>query len=288
MGGFCSLFLNFVTYSFLGWVCETAYCSILAKKFINRGFLNGPFCPVYGFGALIIIYLLGGLPKNAAIIFFAGTVITTALEYITGVLLEMVFHAKWWDYSDNRFNFKGRICLLNSTLFGLLSVALMLFILPAVNSLVNLLSDAAKIWLTAGLFAYFAADMSVTIGSMHSLNVRLEKISATLSSIKDKLDNSEFYNALNVKERLEKLREIIDTENGRAIYDSLENFRERIKNLELDNKIFQKRLLKAFPQLRSTRYPEVLNSIKDRVLSLKKGNMKTDAVEKEKKVLINK
>lgn len=288
MGIFCGLFLNFVIYSFLGWLCETTYCSIPEKKFINRGFLNGPFCPIYGFGALLIIFLLENLSRNAVIVFLAGTAITTALEYFTGFLLEVVFHAKWWDYSQNKFNFKGRICLANSIMFGLLSVALVYFIQPLAGLTVSLIPLTAKIWLTAGFFAYFAADISVTVGSMHNLNVRIESIGATLSAVKDKLDNSEFYNALNVKERLEKLHEILDTENGRAIYDSLENFRERIKQLELDNKIFQNRLIKAFPHLRSTRYPDVLNSIKEKILSRKRGSEKAADSAKEKKILISK
>lgn len=288
MGELCSLFLNFVIYSFFGWVCETTYCSVPEKKFINRGFLNGPFCPVYGFGALLIIFMLGSLPKNIVLVFFAGTAITTVLEYLTGFLLEVIFHAKWWDYSHSKFNFKGRICLANSMLFGILSVALMFFIQPFVNSIVSMLSFSAKIWLSAGIFAYFIADMSVTIGTMHNLNVRLERISTTISAIKDRLDNSEFYNALNVKERLEKLHEILDTENGRAVYDSLENFRERLKQLEFDNKVFQKRLIKAFPHLSSTRYPEVLNSIREKVLNLKREAGKNEDSKKEEKVLINK
>lgn len=282
MGEFCSLFLNFIIYSFIGWICETLYCSVFAKKFINRGFLNGPFCPVYGFGALLIIFLLGNLPKNIVLVFLAGTIITTILEYFTGWLLEAIFHAKWWDYSHNKFNIKGRICLTNSILFGLLSVILVLFIQPFVNSVVAILPYIAKMWMTGSLFAYVIADMSVTIRSMHCLNVRLETISRTVSAIKDRLDNSEFYNALNVKERLEKLHEILDTENGRAVNASLENFRERLRQLEFDNKIFQKRLIKAFPHLSSTRYPDVLNSIKEKVLNRKREIKKNDDTKKRK------
>lgn len=266
MAEFCDLFLKFSIYSFLGWVCETVYCSFLFKKFVNRGFLNGPFCPVYGFGAIILLYILKPLPKNALLIFLAGMIITTTLEYITAVILEKLFHAKWWDYSKNKFNYKGRICLLNSTLFGLLSVALIFFIEPVTVWLISPISQGVKYLLSALLAVYFIADSIITVASMHKLNLRLEALSRAFSTLKEKLDNTGFYNALNIRERLDRIHELLNTDKGRAIYKSIESIRARIKNLETDNHAFQKRIIKAFPGIRSTKYPEPLNIIKEKVL----------------------
>lgn len=266
MSGFCDLFLSFTIYSFLGWVCETVYCSVLFKKFVNRGFLNGPFCPVYGFGAVILLYILKPLPKNALLIFSAGIVITTMLEYITACILEKLFHAKWWDYSRNKFNYKGRVCLLNSILFGLLSVTLIFLIKPFTVWLISLMPQNVKYWLFTLLTVYFIADISITVASMYKLNLRLEALNHAFSAVKEKLDNTGFYNALNIRERLEKVHELLNTDKGRAIYNSIESIRSHIKQLETDNRTFQKRIIKAFPSISSTKYPELLNIIKEKVL----------------------
>ena len=115
-------FLSFVAYSFLGWCCETTYCSIGAGHFINRGFLSGPVCPVYGFGAMAVILLLEPVKNSAALVFLLGMAVASVLEYITGWLLETLFHTKWWDYSTYRFNIHGRVCLRNSLMLDRKSV----------------------------------------------------------------------------------------------------------------------------------------------------------------------
>ena len=96
------VFLLFLCYSFLGWACETVYCSIGKRKFVNRGFLNGPLCPVYGFGALAVLYFLRPVSDNIPLLFVSGMVLTSVIEYITGYLLEKLFATKWWDYSSRR------------------------------------------------------------------------------------------------------------------------------------------------------------------------------------------
>ena len=116
--------LLFTIYSLLGWVCESTYCSILAKKLITRGFLNGPFCPIYGVGALLIVKLLSPFSDNLVILFFASLLLTSLLEYLTGFAMEKLFHAKWWDYSGWFLNFKGRVCFWGALGFGAMSVLL--------------------------------------------------------------------------------------------------------------------------------------------------------------------
>ena len=132
-----NLFLTFCLYSFLGWVCESIYCSIGERKLINRGFLNGPVCPVYGFGAVIVVKLLTPFENNLVLLFLTGMAATSVLEYITGFLLETLFHTKWWDYSGRKCNIHGRVCLRNSLLFGGLSVIAMKLVNPVVAGLVD-------------------------------------------------------------------------------------------------------------------------------------------------------
>ncbi|HPL91825.1 MAG TPA: putative ABC transporter permease, partial [Treponemataceae bacterium] len=116
------LFLFFMAYSVIGWITEVVYCSVQERRLVNRGFLHGPLCPVYGFGALLVVFLLEPFSGSVLVLFLVGMALTTALEYITAWLLETAFSTRWWDYSDLPFNFRGRVCLLNSVLFGLMSL----------------------------------------------------------------------------------------------------------------------------------------------------------------------
>ena len=112
------ILLLFFYYSFLGWCVESAICSVNERKLINRGFLNGPLCPVYGVGAIGCIYLLLPLREHLVILYIASTLLVSVIEYFTGWLLETIFHTRWWDYSHYKFNIHGRVCLLNSLMFG--------------------------------------------------------------------------------------------------------------------------------------------------------------------------
>ncbi len=131
---------SFFVYSFFGWVWETSKCSIQQRRFINRGFLNGPIIPIYGFGGTIIFLLLHPIKKHWYLVFFLGIILATLLEYITSVLMEVLFHAKWWDYSENRFNFQGRICLLASIFWGFLSMVDLYVFAPFLERMIGLTS----------------------------------------------------------------------------------------------------------------------------------------------------
>ncbi len=97
----------FIIYAFLGWWTEVAFQTVTKGKFINIGFLNGPVCPIYGFGMIILLYLLGSLTDKILLLFIGSVLFTSILEYITGFILEKVFNDKCWDYSDKPFNIKG-------------------------------------------------------------------------------------------------------------------------------------------------------------------------------------
>ena len=111
-------FLLFMIYSFIGWILEIIDTVYMYRKIVNRGFLIGPYCPIYGFGALFIIYFLHPYTDSPLILFFMTIVICAILEYITSYLMEKVFKARWWDYSDRRFNIDGRVCLDTLIPFG--------------------------------------------------------------------------------------------------------------------------------------------------------------------------
>ena len=113
------LFLIFFTYGFLGWCSEVAFATLKTGGFVNRGFLNGPICPIYGFGMLIVVVCLTPLNDSWPLLFLGSMALTTALEFFTGWVLEKLFQTKWWDYSERKFNVKGYICLEFSILWHL-------------------------------------------------------------------------------------------------------------------------------------------------------------------------
>ena len=136
--------LYFWAYSFLGWVVESTFCSINEHKLINRGFLSGPICPIYGFGALIVILSLTPFLSHPLFLFIDAVVLTSILEYSTSYAMEKLFHARWWDYSQHHFNLNGRICLATSLSFGGLSVFVMYVLHPGIVRLIGLLPQIVQ------------------------------------------------------------------------------------------------------------------------------------------------
>lgn len=172
----------------MGWVCECIYCSILDKKFTNRGFLSGPLCPVYGFGALLVIVVLNPLKDRWPLLFLGGFLLTSVVEYITSFLLEKLFHMAWWDYSNYKFNLNGRVCLLNSTLFGVLTVIVVKGIAPFVDRLVSGLSPSAVQWIAFFAWCVLECDTILSVHSVLALNGKLEMLAQIKQEIRSKSD----------------------------------------------------------------------------------------------------
>ena len=112
------LFLTFIIISFLGYLLEVFVCSYGSKKLVNRGFLFGPYCPIYGVGGVLVIWCLNRYYEDPIVVFIVGMFLTSSIEYYTSYVLEKVFHNRWWDYSSRKDNLNGRICLGNSIFFG--------------------------------------------------------------------------------------------------------------------------------------------------------------------------
>lgn len=221
-------FLYFIIYSILGWAAETVYCSVPQGHFVERGFLRGPLCPIYGAGAVIILRTLEPYISNIPVIFILGLLLTSTLEYITSYLMEKIFHMRWWDYSEHRFNIKGRVCLLNSTLFGLLCVVLTELIHPPIEFAVHRLPSFA-LFLTAAILAVlFITDACISVRATLQLKDHLEKLKEAEEQLRLELSErkEEF------KERIEKSGERIKSrieKSGEEWKDDLENSRIRLK-----------------------------------------------------------
>lgn len=249
-------FLWFLIYSAVGWAYETALCSAQERKFVNRGFLNGPLCPVYGFGAVALIFCLRGI-ENIPALFVAGAVLTCTVEYITSYVLERSFGARWWDYSHMRFHLHGRICLLGAVVFGAFSVVLLRWLHPVVSGLTDRLSDMAVLLLSAALFAGVAFDTYMTVSHLINLNSRLREIQQALNEFIEQSKKQRAELKLALQEGIERGMER-SFEKSRA-------FSERVSELLGRRSIQDKRLMRAFPRLRSLRYNDALQKVRERL-----------------------
>lgn len=260
----CRVIFYFMIYSVVGWIYETTLCSITDRRFVNRGFLNGPYCPIYGSGALLDVLVLGRI-ENPFLLFILGVLVTCSLEYLTSYVMEKLFKARWWDYSDKKFNIGGRVCLLGAVVFGLFSVVLIKLLHPAVRSLADMLPDA-MLYIISCVFAVgFIVDLAVTVAGFASFNKRLEELSHTLAELRsDAVEKlSELGSGAAGKlselgtEAADKLRS--SSAATRAKLNSVyESFTERL-NLQ------QRRMLSAFPKLRSASHNTTLFEIKQRI-----------------------
>lgn len=163
-------YLFFLTYSFLGWCMESTLFSVREKRFVNRGFLNGPLCPVYGIGMVIIIYFLEPFYNNILLLFLLGMLLASILEFITGFLLEKLFKTRWWDYSKRKYNIDGYICLQNSLAWGVLCVIMIKVIQPEVVRFIDSFNSTALHTFSLATLTILIIDMIVTIANL--LNLR--------------------------------------------------------------------------------------------------------------------
>ncbi len=155
------IFILFIFYSMIGWIIEVLDQFYRKKRFINRGFLIGPYCPVHGIGALLMVLLLSGITDSYIILFFSASLICTILEYITSFLLEKIFKARWWDYSCYKFNLNGRVCLQNSIFFGIAGVFIVQIANPfVVKFIMQNVSDLNVICLVLGIV--FTLDLFIS------------------------------------------------------------------------------------------------------------------------------
>lgn len=171
------LFLLFITYSFIGWCMEVGCKLVELKKFINRGFLIGPYCPIYGWGCILIIILLNKYTNDPLVLFIMAIVICSILEYFTSYFMEKLFKARWWDYSRRKFNINGRICLETMIPFGLLGCLIMYFINPFFVSIYSKIPSNILIIISSVLFTIFLTDNIISYTIMFKMKIPKIKIS---------------------------------------------------------------------------------------------------------------
>lgn len=171
---FMLLYLFFWFFSILGWLVEVVYCSLYDKRLVNRGFLIGPYCPLYGCGALIML-VIAQISDNSLIIFILAMTLCTLLEYITSFLMESLFQVRWWDYSNYPFNINGRVCLRNSIAFGALGVISVKILFPWYKSLISFLDYDLLFTITIDIFVITITDILFSFHAMSNVKNVIEK-----------------------------------------------------------------------------------------------------------------
>lgn len=259
---FTILLSYFLIYSFLGWILESVFKSILQKKFVNSGFVMGPFCPIYGFGAIILYMFLDGFKDNLVLVFLIGFVIFSIWECLVGYLLEKIFNTKYWDYSNEKFNYRGRICLRMSLIWGILGVFFTYVLHPIISNVVQKIPENILNPILAVILLFLILDFIISA-------IKVKNIEITLSKLKEIQEN------LNLKLiELKSLQGVKLLSTKKLQLDSLKKTVDELKQKEhiLKYKINKRiiKLKKAFPTMKSQIITEFLNQ-------------KIEVIKKEKK-----
>ena len=308
----------FFVYAFLGWCTEVSYAALRTGKFVNRGFLNGPVCPIYGCGVVVVLAGLEPLKGNFVLLFLGSVVLTSALEWATGFVLEKLFRQRWWDYSDKPFNLGGYICLEFSVMWGFACLFVVDILHPSIEFFIRLIPHTLG-WVLLGLFsAAMAVDLAATVRTIAKINRQLDQIDQlaqrlrtasnefgenladrVLEAAERSADWKEDWEAAaeewsqrraefqvqlaQRKERLEgelaQKREQMEDELRQHAQEQavrlqeghdkaraeLDAWREKLQT-QLDSRVFgQRRLMAAFPKMRSTRHRQAMEQLRRRM-----------------------
>lgn len=254
---FVNILWYLLIYAFLGWCTEVIFAATKTGEFVNRGFLNGPYCPIYGVGVTLVVFLLEPVKGNLFYLFIGSVLITSAIELIVGFVLEKIFHQKWWDYSEKPFNLGGYICLRFSLIWGLACLVMVDKIHPLIYVLVNKIPQLASAVILTFFACLVSVDLIDTVKAILKLNKKLEildDITLKIRETSDTIGESLATGTINFVQKKDDLEEKL--ENKKEI------IKEDIKE-ELETVTFaQKRLLKAFPGLRSIDHKEALEKLR--------------------------
>ena len=286
----------FFIYAFLGWCTEVSYAALVTGTFVNRGFLNGPVCPIYGFGVVVVLTCLTPLAGSLPLLFLGSVVLTSALEWLTGFALEKLFHQRWWDYSDEPFNLSGYICLRFAIAWGFACMFVVKLLHPTVLLFIRIVPQVLGVVLLALMGAVMAVDLAATVSTIIKLNRRLAQIDELAAKIREAsnefgenladrvLDAAE--RGAGWKEDLDELSfrlaerraELADNlaeweqhrEEQRAqVRRQLEDWHASMQALLAGDSFGHRRLLRAFPRLRSLDHAGALERLHHRMEHLR-------------------
>ena len=242
MFSFSEIALLFFIYSFLGWCVEVAFVAVTAGKVTNRGFLNGPVCPIYGCGMIGVLLALLPVEKNIWLLFLGGMVICSAVELFGGWILDKIFHMRWWDYSDEKFNIGGYVCIAFSFMWGMAVVFAVKFVHHPIMAVVKKIPFQIQVIIVVVCGVVFVVDMIVTLKNLIGINKslgQLDKLAESLHTVGDQLKDVVGNSAITVAEKAEEGMEILDekTADSRERIagvreESAERIAKQLKELE--------------------------------------------------------
>ena len=214
------IYLLFWIFAILGWLMEVIVCSLSDKRIVNRGFLIGPYCPIYGFGAVIML-ILSPYKEHPLIVFSLALMMCTILEYITSFFMEKLFQIRWWDYSHDSFNINGRVCLRNALAFGALGVLFVKYLNPFFMGLINKLTDKGICFACIMVFILTIIDIIISFNAMNSVKKVINK---NIDNFKNKDATEDIKKMINVnylEKRLIKTYHLLEKEKDHLM-DKLE------------------------------------------------------------------
>ena len=275
--------LYFFVYGFLGWCTEVAFAAWKEHRFVNRGFLNGPICPVYGIGVTLVVHFLSPYRSNLIILYITSTILVTALEWLTGFILERVFHNKWWDYSNMPLNLNGYVCLLFSLIWGVACVLIVDFIHPVIHKLLLYIPVIVGVIILIILGIGMFADLYVTASGILKMNKRLaamQEIADELHEISDKIGENIYKNTIAAMETQDAIKDSV-TEKQEELKDSFtakqEEFKDSLAAKQMEFKdsfaLKQEEILGNLTERReeiSETLDTVSDELKERIASLRK------------------
>lgn len=301
--------LFFYLYSLIGWIWESCYVSVKKGRWVNRGFLNGPFLPIYGFGAVTILISTMEVRDSILLIFLFGMTGATILEYVTGVCMERLFHVRYWDYSSQKLNLNGHICLISSLAWGFFSILLVKVIHPPVETMVLGISRMASetaavilsVWTACDFTQSFheAADLKEMLAKLTQSNEHIRRIQKRMEVVSAFAEQEQEKVPYGFREKLARKSEFLRNleeyrqnqlsglkELGKKLQQSVENGRQKKEEIsalqemllrelqELGSRTERKyrhaaRQLRRNPGIRSEKYGDALKEIR-RIMRRKK------------------
>lgn len=290
---FYELVWIFIIYAFIGWCAEVSFAAVDNGKFVNRGFLNGPYCPIYGCGVVIVVAVLTPIKESLFILFLGSMLLTTVLEFLTGFILEKVFHNKWWDYSDKPFNIMGYVCLKFSILWGLACTFIMKVLHPSIYKFITIIPHVLGIILLSIIMTAFFIDLGVTVSTILKFNKRLklmDEVAQKMHQLSDEIGENIYEGVTTVKEKSEEVQDKAGELRGKfeektdavreafaenlleskteyehrkeAAKKEYEELTKKYKELITQKNFGFKRLMEAFPDMISRDQNEILKKYK--------------------------
>ena len=277
-----SLLLFFFIYGFLGWISEVVFAAFKSGRFVNRGFLLGPICPIYGMGVAAVLLACSPMMDKPWLVYIVSGILTSLIELIIGVVSKAILHERLWDYSNMPLNIGGYICLTFSLVWGAACIMIVYGLHPLVAGLVRLLPHVLGVVLICVCSALFLTDLFITL--FHALKIErrmtaIDDAAKALEALSVKIGGGAAEQALRVRERAQELEKAQEPERERRrteLEQKRRELTERYERLVGRRNIVHEHLFSAFTNLSKGRYSSAYGRIRSARESMKEKRKKQD------------